>query len=320
MVRFPRSVPHTCGTLVLLTTVALVDGATAASGQMELAVIQGTVVDEADGSPLQGVTIRMRDLQRGRETEVKTDKTGRFYRRGMQAVEYEITVDKEGYRPIHDKIDLRAGVEGRFNFKLARAAPEGAEEFAKGVEAFNKGDNEAAVKAFEAAVQKAPDLPEVRVNLALAYLRLSRTQDAVAQLEQAASLSTDQPRVLFQLGGAYVEMQEYDKAIAAFEKGLAKQPDLSDALAYEATVTLGAVYFSKGDNVKSAAQFEKALAVKPGAAAPTLGLAKVHFSKGDVEKALQLFDHIVANHPGSPEAAQAEAFVKEIRKGRGAGA
>jgi len=320
MVRLPKGAPRMCGPLVLLTTVALLGGATAARGQMELAVIQGTVVDEADGSPLQDVTIRMRDLERGRETVVKTDKSGRFYRRGMQAVAYEITVDKEGYRAIQDKIDLKAGVEGRFNFKLARAAPEGAEDFAKGVEAFNKGDNQAAVKAFEAAVQKAPDLPEVRVNLALAYLRLKRTQDAVAQLEKAASLASDEPRVLFQLGGAYVEMQEHDKAIAAFEKGLAKQPDLSDVLAYEATVTLGAVYFAKGDNEKSAAQFEKALAVKPGAPAPTLGLAKVHSSKGDVEKALQLFDQIIANHPGSPEAAQAAAFVKELRKGKGPGA
>lgn len=320
MVRFAKVEPRLGGTVVFLTAVALLGGAAAARAQMELAVIQGTVVDEADGSPLQDVTIRMRDLERGRETVVKTDKNGRFYRRGMQAVAYELIVDKQGYRPIQDKIDLKAGVEGRFNFKLAKAAPEGAEEFTKGVEAFNKGDTQAAVQAFEAAVQKAPDLPEVRVNLALAYLRLKRTQDAVAQLEKAASLANDEPRVLFQLGGAYVELQEHDKAIAAFEKGLAKQPDLTNALAYEATVTLGAVYFAKGDNIKSAAQFEKALAVKPGAAAPTLGLAKVYSSKGDVDKALQLFDQIIASHPNSPEAAQAAAFVKELRKGKGQGA
>ena len=35
------------------------------------------VVDDQDGKPLPDVTIRMQDLQRGRETVVKTDKNGR---------------------------------------------------------------------------------------------------------------------------------------------------------------------------------------------------------------------------------------------------
>ena len=166
-------------------------------------------------------------------------------------------------------------------------------------------------------MQKAPDLPEIRVNLALAYFRLQRTADAVAQLEKAAALAPDSPRVLFQLGGAYVEMQALDKAAAAFEKGLAKQSDASDPLVLEATTTLGAVYFAKGENDKAVAQFDKALAAKPDNAAAKLGLGKVYFSKGDVAKALELFQQVVASAPGTPEAAQAEAFIKELKKPQG---
>jgi tetratricopeptide (TPR) repeat protein len=287
-----------------------------AFSQIGLGVIQGVVTDEA-GTPLDDVTFRIRDTGRGREFTIKSDKSGRFYRRGLPAVDYEITVEKEGYQPIHDKVRLNAGVDRRFSFKLVRAAPEGAEEFAQGVEAFRRGDHAAAATAFEAAVEKAPDLPEVRVNLAMAYLRLQRTADAVAQIEKAATLAPHMPGVLFQLGGVYVETNDLDKAAAAFEKGLAKQPDLNDALAYDATVTLGAVYFAKGQNEQAATQFEKALAARPGAAAPSLGLAKVHFSKGEVDKALALFDRIVAQHPGTPEAAQAATFIKELRKGAG---
>lgn len=319
MVGFPGNVSVQRGAVVLVATVALLLGATVASGQMELAVMQGTVTDDA-GRPLEGVTFRIRDVGRGREVIVKSDKNGRFYRRGLQAVEYEIVVEKEGYQPIHDRIKLSAGMERRFDFKLAKAAPEGAEEFAKGVEAFSRSENQAAAQAFEAALQKAPELPEVRVNLALAYLRLSRTADAVAQLEKAAALAPDEPRTLFQLGGAYVEMNDLDKAVAAFEKGLGKHPDLIDTLAYEATVTLGAVYFAKGENEKAMAQFEKALAAKPDAAAPKLGLGKVHFSRGNVDKALQLFQQVVSSMPGSPEAAEADAFIKALRKAKGPGA
>lgn len=295
---------------------ALLGGALVASSQIELGVIQGVVTDDA-GKPLEGVKFRIRDTGRGREFTIESDASGRFYRRGLPAVEYEISVEKDGYQPIHDKVRLNAGVDRRFNFKLVRAAPEGADEFARGIDAYNKGDNAAAAAAFEAAALKAPELPEVKINLALAYLRLGRTTEAVAELEKAAALAPEQARVQFQLGGAYVDMQAYDKAAAALERGLAREPNPTDPLVYEATVTLGAVYFAKGDNDKAAEQFERALKARPGAAAPTLGLAKVHFSKSETDKALALFDEIVAKHPGTPEATQAAAFIKELRKGPG---
>lgn len=306
--------------LRLVLAVALMFGVTAAFAQMELGVMQGTVVDEG-GKPIEGATLRLKDLDRGREVSLKSDKNGRFYRRGLQAVEYEMVVEKDGYQPITDRVKLVAGTDRRFDFKLAKATPVGAEEFARGVAAYNKGDFAAAAAAFEAAVQKAPTVPDLYVNLALAYFHLERTPEAVAQLEKAASLGPGDPKIQYQLGSAYVEMQSYDKAIAAFEKGLAKQPDLAaDPLALEAASTLGAVYFAKGDNDRAIAQFEKALAAKPAAAAPTLGLAKAHFSKGDVAKALRLFEQVVATHPGTPEAMQADAFIKELRKEKRPGA
>jgi tetratricopeptide (TPR) repeat protein len=287
--------------------------------QMELGVMQGTIVDEA-GKPIEGASLRLTDLERGREISLKSDKSGRFYRRGLQAVEYEMVVEKEGYQPIKDRVKLVAGTDRRFDFKLAKAAAAGAEEFQRGVAAYNKGDFAAAAQAFEAAVQKAPAVPDLYVNLALAYFRLNRMPDAVTQLEKAASLGPDDPKIQFQLGSAYVEMQQYDRAVATFERGLAKQPSLADPLAYDATVTLGAVYFAKGDNDRAIAQYEKALAARAGAAAPTLGLGKAHFSKGEVDKALALFEQVVASHPGTPEAVQAEAFIKELKKNKGPGA
>lgn len=308
-----RGLPALAG---LIAVAAVVSASPAASTQIELGVIQGVVTDE-DGKPLEGVSFRIRDTGRGREFTVKSDADGKFYRRGLPAVEYEITVEKDGYQTIQDKVRLNAGVDRRFSFKLARVSPEGSEEFALGVEAFNRGDAAAAAAAFEAAARKAPEMAEVKVNLALAYLRLGRTDDAIAELEKAATLDPDEARVHFQLGGAYVDMQAYDKAAAAFERGLKLQPDLADALAYDATVTLGAVYFARGDTDKAGATFAKALAARPGAAAATLGLGKVHFSKGETDKALALFDQIIARHPDTPEAAQAAAFVKELRKGPG---
>jgi tetratricopeptide (TPR) repeat protein len=298
-----------------IIALALVVVGTPAAAQMELGVIKGRVVDDA-GQPLEGVTIKLVNVDRGRETVLTTGKDGRFYRRGLQAVEYEMSVTKDGYQPVSDKVKLVAGTDRNFDFKLAKAAAVGSKEFQEGVAAFNARDFALAATKFEAAAAASPAVAPIHVNLALAYFQLKRNAEAVAALERAAAIAPGDAAIQYQLGSAYVDTRAYDKAVAALEKGLATTPDLArDALAAEATATLGAVYFAQGKVAEADAQFERVLTAVPGNAAASLGKAKVLFSKGDAAKALQLFEQVVAAHPGSPEAAQAATFIKELRKG-----
>lgn len=298
---------------IAFVVLALLGGAAPASAQMELAVMQGIVRDDA-GQPLADVTFRMKDVERGRETVIKSDKNGRFYRRGLQAVEYELTVEKDGYQPIHDRVRLTAGTDRRLDFKLAKAAPQGAGEFAEGVKAFNAGNFQQAAQLFEAAVQKAPEVPELRVNLALAYSRLSRMPDAVAQLERAAALAPADPHLQFQLGSAYVEVKDLPKAAASLEQGLAGAADPKDPLVFDARITLAGVYFASGNTEKAQQQYEQALTLRPDAPAALLGLGKVQFARTNTQGALATFERLVAAHPGTPEATEASTFIAELKK------
>lgn len=301
--------------IAALVGMALVCSAVSAAAQMELGVIKGRVVDEA-GQPLPGVTIRLVNLDRGREVTLTTDKDGRFYRRGLQAVEYELTVQREGFQPVNDKVKLTAGTDRNFDFTLAKAAVGGSKEFQDGVTAFNSGNFELAATRFQAAIAQAPTVAPLHVNLALAYFQLKRPAEAVASLEKAAALAPNDAAIQYQLGSAYVDTQAYDKAVAALEMGLSAKPDLAkDPLAAEAASTLGAVYFAQGKVPEAEAQFQRVLAAKPGNAGATLGMAKVVFSKGDAAVALELFEQVVTAHPGTPEAAQAATFIKELKKG-----
>lgn len=285
-----------------------------AVAQMELGVIKGQVLDDA-GQPLAGVTIKLVNIDRGREVVLTTGKDGRFYRRGLQAVEYEMSVAKDGYQPVSDKVKLVAGTDRNFDFKLAKAAASGTREFQEGVAAYNARDFAGAATKFEAAIARNPAVAPLHVNLAMAYLGMKRNAEAVASLEKAAALAPADPAIQFQLGSVYVDQQAYDKAVAALEKGLSLKGDLADPLASDAASTLGAVYFAQGRVADAEAQFQRVLAAAPRNAGATLGMAKVQFSKGDAAKALELFDRVVAEHPGTPEATQAATFIKELRKG-----
>ena len=202
----------------------------------------------------------------------------------------------------------------RFDFKLVKAAPEGAGDFAKGVEAYNQGDNAAAAAAFEAAMAKAPDLPEIRVNLALAYFKLQRTADAVAQLEKAAALAPNN-----QARAVPARRRLRRDAVARQGDGGVRE-GARDQVGRQRSAGLGSdrrrsarCTSPRARPTRRPRSIEKALAAKPGAPAPTLGLGKVYFSKNDVAKALQLFEQVAAQK-GTPEAAEAEVFIKELKK------
>jgi len=304
--------------LSLVVGVVLLCSTTPAVAQMELGVIKGQVVDDA-GQPLAGVTIKLVNIDRGREVVLTTGKDGRFYRRGLQAVEYEMSVTKDGYQPVGDKVRLVAGTDRNFDFKLAKAAAGGTKEFQEGVAAYNAKDFAGAAAKFEAAIAQNPTVAPLHVNLAMAYLGLKRNAEAVASLEKAVALAPADPAIHFQLGSVYVDLQAYDKAVPAIEKGLSIKGDLTDPLTADAASTLGAVYFAQGKVAEAEAQFQRVLAAVTGHPGATLGMAKVQFSKGDAVKALELFEQVIAAHPGTPEAAQAATFVKELKKGHQGG-
>lgn len=295
--------------------VALVVSAGPAAAQMELGVIKGRIVDDA-GTPLQGVTITLQNTERGRGVTITTDKDGRFYRRGLQAGEYAIKVAHPGFQAIDDKIRLVAGTDRNFDFTLAKAAAAGSKEFQEGVAAYNAKDFAQAAAKFEAAIAGSPTVAPLYVNLALTYFQLKRPAEAIGALEKAASLAPNDASIQFQLGSAYVDTQAYDKAVTALQAGLTAKPDLAkDAMAADATATLGAVFFAQGKVSEAEAEFQRVLAAQPGNAAALLGMGKVHFNRNEPAKALEIFERVVGTHPGTPEASQAETFVKALKKG-----
>ena len=295
------------GALVLITWAAPV------AAQVELTVFQGTITDEA-GAPLDGVTIRLRDLERGTDTTLKSDKAGKFYRRGLRAIDYEMTVEKEGYQPINDKIRLTTASERRLEFKLAKASPAGSGEFAKATAAYNAGDFAGAAKLFEEVLAKSPNQPEARINLALAYLRLNKPAEAVAQLEQVAAGGNTDPRVQFQLGGAYVDMKELDKAVDGVRNGPCATARSEGSGRVGGGGDAGRGVFRQGRRRQGRRAVRegdrRASRDRRADARPRQGLRK----QGRRPEGTGVVRQSRRRHPGTPEAEQAAVFIKELRK------
>lgn len=307
-----RMFPKRTSTALALFSILVLVGERGVA-QLELASFRGTVKDDG-GNPIDGATLLLKDLARGTEITFDTNKKGSFYRRGLKAGEYELTIEKQGYQPFRDRLEFAAGEEKRLEFLLGPAVTPAGEAFQRGITAFSEGDIAGAAEAFEEAVRLAPGSAEAHTNLGLVYLQLSRIDEGIRELEQAVALDPQPVRTQLQLAAAYAQGRQMEKAIAIFEEVLEGSTDLSDPLTFEATVSLASLYFAVGRVDEAIQTYEEVLAARPESPAALVGLGKCHFNQGDRSKALEYFERVVAAAPDSPQASDARAFIEEIKK------
>jgi len=286
--------------------------ASAAYAQRDFAPFQGTVVDE-EGNPLEGVTVHVKDVDRGRGRDTETNAKGEFRFR-ILAGEYEVSVEKENYRGVQDKLRLRAGTPATRDYRLVIDVTPAENAFREGIAAFNAGNLEEAARGFEKAVELAPQLMQAHSNLAAAYTGLGRDEDALRELKKAVELAPDSFQIAVQLAATYAQLGRFDEAIAAFEAALAQEHDTSDPAVHDAWINLGTLYFIGQRPQDAIAAYEKALVSKPDSPRALLSLGKCLFNIGEATEAVEKFRRVVAVAPDSKEAAEARPLIEEFEK------
>jgi len=87
-------------------------------------------------------------------------------------------------------------------------------------------DREGAVKALKKAVELDPKNGQTHLNLAVAYRRNKKPDEAIAEYETAVSLDPGLTGGYYDLGLLYSQDRRYDDAMSAFKKYLASSQHL----------------------------------------------------------------------------------------------
>ena len=108
---------------------------------------------------------------------------------------------------------------------------------------------------FQRAHIKTPVLTDAKgyYNLALAYGRLERYEDAVATLKKAIRISPEDPKLYFQLGIIYLKRDEYAGAINSFKETIHLDPIFSEVYYY-----VGIAYRQQGCDKEAIPYLERA--------------------------------------------------------------
>ena len=114
------------------------------------------------------------------------------------------------------------------------------------------GDENGALKRFEAKLRTAPEDPIANYGYALALARVGRRQESIDHFLKALEKKALNPYILGELGRVYFLEGSYDKALRLLESAVSMGPADPDAMFY-----LGRTYLELDQNEKAIAVLEK---------------------------------------------------------------
>ncbi|MDD4857797.1 MAG: tetratricopeptide repeat protein [Candidatus Krumholzibacteria bacterium] len=152
----------------------------------------------------------------------------------------------------------------------------------EGIEAYNTGNFEEAVRALSTACNDHPDYADVRFKLALAHLRRGDNEDAQREFKAAISINPQYAEAHFYLGIAQLDNKLYREAIEQFERAAAIKPDYADLQCF-----LGSTYFYLGELDKARVSLEASLALSPGYGKARYYYGLLLYALGDRKRAIE---------------------------------
>jgi len=198
-------------------------------------------------------------------------------------------------------------IQSMASMQLARKQPALAGDYAKRCVELAPGDptchlllglvllenaNGMAVQQFEMASSQAPNDPAPRLQLAAAYTRMKKWNEAENQFKDALRVSPRSHQALEQYAIYLESRNEPSKAMTLVQQFLAAYPD--DATA---TLLLGSLYSGAKQYDEARQATEHALALDPNLAAGYLALGKLDQIRGDRDRAISDYERALSLQP-----------------------
>lgn len=201
-------------------------------------LVHGTV-KLASGKPLFGVSVKLQSMETGSVRLGFTSEEGYFSFANLPSGNYTVAVEAPGFVPERRQVQLGTVPTHTLTFTLkqnsARASPDGVytvsvrqlqvpekarNEYQKGLEKYEKGKIDEAVRHWNKSLELYPQLTESYLQLSRAYFDRKDIPRALEMAQNAVSTDQGNANALCILGYLYVQNKDYGKAEETFLKSV----------------------------------------------------------------------------------------------------
>ena len=291
----------------------------------------GGVVKSTDGKPIKGASVKAENPNASpSEFTATSDDKGRWSMIGLRSGTWKFTAEAPGFMPQSGQASVRTigAPNPPMEFTLAPGATGGGSALSKEVQAElkaaddlrNAGQFDQAITAYQAIKTKNPSLTMVNMVIGGAYrqkavketdkaAKQAAYDQAIASYQEMLKADPNSERAKMEIGMTYMQAGNLDAAEKSLDP-VAQSPSASREVFYN----LGEIKFNKGDAPGAEAMYKRAADMDASWQLPKLKLGLIAFSKGDKDTAIKIFEGIIATDPNGAEAAQAKAFLTELKK------
>lgn len=192
---------------------------------------------DSSGNPIEGVGVTLTNPEvEGHSYTLESDKKGKFLKVGLDPILFSITLVKEGYAAVVDKVKVRAGLTVKFDFKmltneeviaLTPISPEeqARRDYNQAIDLYGKGNVDEAKDFLLKALENKPDIYQAHLLLGeIAYTK-QEYETALLHLDKALQLEQNLPAG-YKLKGAILDRQG-DKAgaLAVWQNYIEREPN-----------------------------------------------------------------------------------------------
>lgn len=167
-----------------------------------------------------------------------------------------------------------------------------ARALSNGIDLAIKGNYDAAIKEFRRSIGLSPsstNSAKAHEYMANAYLKQSKTEEAIATYRQAIRFFPTDDSAHFQLGTLLFSKEQYKEALEEYTMAVRLNPN-SPANRF----ALGQAYLTIGDYVKADDQFKRVIQLSPNDPNAYDALGKVYRLTGKYEEAVFQFNKAIA--------------------------
>lgn len=208
------------------------------------------------------------------------------------------TTTAQGLRAAAPHVSDRSGV----------ASPDAATSgLVAGERAYDSGNLDAALQAFQAAAAANPGDPRALNNLGQVLVRLGRAQDAVPYFDRAVQLEPDSWPYQFNRARAYAQLKEWGPAIAGYHQAAQIFP--TD---YATQYNLAKALQASGNVNAAVSAYEKAIALAPGQSDFQLSYGQALEAAARRQDAAAAYRRYLELEPTSPEAEKVKAHLAQL--------
>lgn len=173
------------------------------------------------------------------------------------------------------------------------------EHFVQGVQKLDAQDYAGALVDFKQSAKSDPDRWDVHMNMAIAYSRDAKFNEALGEIEQAFRRGGDKESIVyFNLGNIYQERGMYSEATRAYRAALA----VGDAKDLDTLINLGAAYLFSFEYDNATATYDYVRSIAPDDPRALHGLGLVLQAQNRYVDALAMYEQANAMAPNFAQA------------------